>query len=90
VSVRTDLEALRGEVADLVVDSATWIDSVIQKRLIVHLKDGTTIQGSLSTVMKDGVILRAAAYLNPGSSATPMAGEVFIPRENVAFIQLDE
>lgn len=94
MSVRTDLEALRSDVdyrlGALKADSATWIDSVVQKRLTVHLKNSLTIEGSLTSVMKDGIVLRAAKLLDDGGKATTMAGEVFIPRENVAFAQLDE
>lgn len=70
-----------------------WIKTVLQKRIIVHTKgaDSQTIDGSLVATMSDGIILRAAKMINPGgNSVTTMAGEVFIPRENVAFCQLDE
>ena len=41
-------------------------------------------------VAADGVILRAAKLLNAAGPSTSMAGESFVPRENVAFAQLDE
>ena len=67
-----------------------WIESVLRKRVVVHLKSSQTIEGSLTATMEDGLILRAASLLEPGGQRTPMAGETFIPRENVAFAQLDE
>lgn len=66
-----------------------WLETVVRKRIVVHLKNDQSIDGSLVATMDDGVILRAARLLNDGP-ATTMAGEVFIPRENVAFAQLDE
>lgn len=67
-----------------------WLASVLKKRIIVHLKNGATIEGTLMEVMSDGAILRAAKLLDDAGKATPMAGETFVPRENVAFAQLDE
>lgn len=67
-----------------------WLESVLTKRIVVHLKNDQSIDGSMVAEMHDGVILRAARLLNDGAPATSMAGEVFVPRENVAFVQLDE
>lgn len=67
-----------------------WLEAVMTKRIIVHLRDDSTIDGSLMANTSDGIILRAAQLLTAGNSPVAMAGEVFIPRENVAFAQLDE
>lgn len=60
------------------------------KRITVHLKSDDSIEGSLMLETADGIILRSAKLLTAGNEPASMAGEVFIPRENVAFAQLDE
>jgi hypothetical protein len=68
-----------------------WLSRVLKKRIVVHTRDDKSIQGVLMEQLADGVILRAALLLRDGSAPpTPMAGETWIPRENVAFAQLDE
>lgn len=84
------LADVRSEVADLQATSTGWLESVLTRRIIVHQKTSQSIEGSLSAVMADGVVLRAPVLLNDDGSKTQMAGEVFVPRENVAFAQLDE
>lgn len=70
--------------------SRRWFSRVLKKRIVVHLKNDQTIQGVLMEHTRDGVILRAAELLGANGLKTSMAGESFIPRENVAFAQLDE
>lgn len=65
----------------------TWLESVVTRRLIVHLTSGQSIDGSLVEIFPDGVVLRAARLLD-GDRPTPMGGETYIPREKVAFAQL--
>jgi hypothetical protein len=66
----------------------SWLESVMTKRLVVHLVSGQSMEGSLSAITADGIILRAAKLLLPEQKSTGMAGEVYIPREQVAFAQL--
>lgn len=68
----------------------TWLDRVMRKRIIVHTRQDQSIEGTLMEQTEDGLILRAAKLLLPDGKATSMAGECFVPRENVAFAQLDE
>ena len=68
----------------------SWINGVLKQRLIVHTKSDQSLDGHLVAVMKDGIVLRASKLLNPAGNPTPMAGEVWIPRENVAFVQNDD
>lgn len=67
-----------------------WFTDVLRKRVVVHTKNDQSIEGVLMEHMRDGIILRASKLLGPEGKQTPMAGEVFVPRENVAFAQLDE
>lgn len=70
--------------------AASWLESTLKKRIVVHLCDGLTIDGTLMEQAADGVILRAAKLLGDDKRETLMAGETFVPRENIAFAQLDE
>ena len=91
--LREEIEALTSELERLraaQVATTSWMESVRARRITVHCLNGSSIDGSLTATMDDGVILRAAQLLNPDQTTTPMAGEVFIPRINVAFVQLDE
>jgi hypothetical protein len=67
-----------------------WFGRVLKRQIIVHQKSGDSIEGVLMEQTTDGIILRAANLLRDGGEKTSMAGEVFVPRENVAFAQLDE
>jgi hypothetical protein len=67
-----------------------WLTRVLKKRVIVHLTSGLSMDGVLWEQTPDGVILRAAKLLGDDGKQTSMAGEVWVPRENVAFAQLDE
>lgn len=74
----------------LQVADRAWFARVLKKRVIVHTRDSQSIEGVLMEQTADGIILRAASLLRDGGNKTSMAGEVFVPRENVAFAQLDE
>jgi hypothetical protein len=67
-----------------------WLARVLKKKIIAHLKNDQSIEGVLMEQTQDGVILRASVLLGNDGKRTPMAGETFVPRENVAFAQLDE
>lgn len=67
-----------------------WLKRVLRKRIIVHTRDDHSIEGVLWEQTRDGIILRAASLLGDGQQKTSMAGETWIPRENIAFAQLDE
>jgi hypothetical protein len=82
---------LRSRIETLEDESDGWLESVLSRRIIIHTTTNQSIDGSLVATTSDGLVLRAAKLLGQGSGqATPMAGEVFIPRANVAFAQLDE
>jgi hypothetical protein len=67
-----------------------WFRQVLKKKVVLHLKSDQSIEAVLVELTRDGVILRAAALLGGDGKRTTMAGEVFVPRENIAFAQLDE
>lgn len=68
----------------------SWLGRVLKKRIIVHTRQDQSIEGVLMEHVEDGLILRAANLLLGDGKKTTMAGEVFVPRENIAFAQLDE
>ena len=67
-----------------------WLPRVLKKKITLHLTSGLTIEGVLMEQAPDGAILRAAKLLGDDGKSTPMAGETWVPRENIAFAQLDE
>lgn len=89
-SVVEDLRDQLGEVQRLQAAPNTWLELMLRRRMIVHTKDDQSFDGSLWMTTDDGLILRAVSLLNTNGAPTQMAGEVFIPRLNVAFAQLDE
>jgi hypothetical protein len=68
----------------------SWLDRVMKKRIVVHTRDSMTIAGVLMEQTEDGIILRAAEMLEDGGRKTSLGGETWIPRETVAFAQIDE
>lgn len=74
----------------LVTPPDRWLQRVLKKRIVVHTRAGLSIDGVLMEHTEDGLILRAAKLLGDDGKQTSMAGETWVPRENVAFAQLDE
>lgn len=91
---RSELESIRDTVDEIAEQSGAserWFESVLRKRIILHtLKGELTIDGVLWATTEDGIVLRAAKVINDGAPPTSLAGEVFVPAGNVAFVQLDE
>lgn len=67
-----------------------WFKQALKKKIVVHLVNDQSIEGALMATTRDGVILRAGVLLGADGKRTQMAGETFIPREKVAFAQLDQ
>lgn len=70
-------------------EPSEWLERVKTKKLVVHQRNNASIEGLLMLNLRDGIVLRSASLLNSGAAPTPMAGEVFIPREQIALVQLD-
>jgi hypothetical protein len=68
-------------------DPDAWLQSVTLRRLHVHMLNEQTIEGTLATNAEDGLVLKAAVLHQAQQPSIPMAGDVFIPRERIAFIQ---
>lgn len=66
--------------------SRDWLDEQLTRELVVHTVDNQTVRGLLDRVSPDGVVLAAARYLGP-EGEIDLAGELFVPRAKVRFIQ---
>jgi hypothetical protein len=62
-----------------------WLEARTFTRIIAHTTDDKSIEGLLDHVGPDGITLRTAKLL--GNTPTEMAGEVWIPRSKVRFVQ---
>lgn len=63
-----------------------WAPSLEKRKVIVHTADGS-IDGVLMVIARDGLVLRSATYLDDDTKPE-LAGELFVPREKVSFIQV--
>lgn len=64
-----------------------WLDGLTLSTVIVHTKSGESIKGVKSAVHDDCIVLREAFMLGI-EGQTALGGDVPIPRENVAFMQV--
>jgi len=64
-----------------------WIDRALRRRVLVHTSEDQTIDGVLMAATPDGVVLANAKFHEPDVG---FAGEVWVPREKVRFLQLPE
>lgn len=53
----------------------------------VHLTTDQTIAGALAESGRDGLVLRAARFLDSSGETTPLGGELFIPADRINFVQ---
>jgi hypothetical protein len=65
-----------------------WAPRLEKRKVIVHTTDGS-IDGVLMVSARDGLVMQSATYLDDGTGENPkLAGELFVPREKVSFIQV--
>lgn len=67
-------------------EPAQWLEQAEHRRLTVHTVADQSIQGTLRLAAPDGLLLWSVKMLTK-NGAVQMEGEVFIPREQVAFVQ---
>lgn len=63
-----------------------WIDRLKRRRVVVHLKDGTSLRGWLVSAYRDALVLQNADALT-GDTTTPIDGQTVVPRANLSWIQ---
>lgn len=61
-----------------------WLHEVTRRRLLVHTRDGQTLDGQLARVDVDGLILEPVTLADGGVS---LDGRAWVPRERIAWIQ---
>lgn len=66
----------------------SWLRHQLAHSVLVHTTSDQSIAGVLEEVARDGVILRAARFLDSSDAQVPLAGETFIPREKIALVQI--
>lgn len=71
--------------------AANWLDSKTTRRVVVQVNAGPgeadSIEGVLSLVSPDGVVLVNAVFLDAGGARVEMGGEVWLPRPKVRIVQ---
>lgn len=68
----------------------TWLATATRRRIIVHTKTDQTFDAILEAELGDGLLLRAASLVEGPDRSVPLAGEVRIHRDNVAFVQFPD
>ena len=65
----------------------SWWEQRKTEVLMIHLADESTIQGVVLEIGPDGVLLGAPEYLGE-ERRVELAGEVWIPREQIVMVQV--
>lgn len=65
-------------------DPGGWLDAATRRRLLVHTRDGQTLDGQLVRVDRDGVVLEPARL---DGVSDGLDGQVWVPRERIAWAQ---
>lgn len=77
--------------AELRDRDANWLDGQITRRVLVQVnaEHGApdSIEGVVSLVCPDGIVLVNAVYLDAETRRVSMAGDVWLPRPKVRIVQ---
>lgn len=65
----------------------SWVDEVTFDRVLVFTRDDDTVAGVITDVFCDGIQLEDAQLLRANENPVPFAGQVFISRSNIRFVQ---
>lgn len=69
-------------------DRRDWLARSIRRRVIVHTTDDRSVEGVLVAHDRAGVALASAAYLDAGPAPLALAGDLWLPRDRVRFVQV--
>jgi hypothetical protein len=65
-----------------------WVREHYLRRVLVHTTDGATFDGLLQSSERAAVVLVQATYTSSATEqSVPLAGETYVPRERIAFMQ---
>ena len=62
-----------------------WLRRRSGRSVVVHTTTDRSIEGTLMVVARDGLVLAGARYLD---ADTDLGGEIYVPAEQVAWMQL--
>jgi hypothetical protein len=65
-----------------------WLAQRTTRRVVLHTTDSQSIDGLLMTVAPDGIVLSNAIYLDNSAEPVQMGGEIWVPRDKVAMVQI--
>lgn len=65
-----------------------WVREHYLVRVLVHTTEGDTFDGLLQASEREAIILVNATFHDSGSEqVVPLAGETYVPRNRIAFMQ---
>lgn len=64
-----------------------WLERVAMRKVMVHLDTDTSVEGFIADTSLDGLLLRSATLHAGNGTPTEMAGETWVPRERIVFVQ---
>lgn len=64
-----------------------WLEEIVHRQIVVHTTESNTFHGLLESVWDDGLLLKAVRMVD---ADVALAGDVFVPRAMIAFVQREE
>lgn len=85
------LDSALDKIERLESEPANWLEAQITRRVLVQVNAGPgeadSIEGVISLVSPDGLVLVSAVFHDAAGVKVPMAGEVWLPRPKVRLVQ---
>lgn len=66
-----------------------YLSKLVKASVVAHTRDGRSVAGVLLGVYRDTLVLGHAAYLLDDGRREPLEGDLAIPRDNLAFLQVE-
>ncbi len=63
-----------------------WLKDKVRNRAVVYTLDDQVLEGVLMVAASEGLVLNNTTIR--GGTDVPLAGDIFVPRENVRFVQI--
>ena len=63
-----------------------WLKDKVRNRAVVYTTDDRVLEGLMTDVADEGIVLNDTT-IHDGAEV-PLTGDVFIPRENIRFVQI--